>query len=112
MTSFSIDFPENMIEPKGLHLPKREDVEQAVTLVKIALDFFPDLYVVGDDEEDWEFIVRVSDEILLLDGKLCDCDDLGEGIRFCPSATEWTVTSIFEMILHTLIGPPDKGEAV
>ena len=99
MTSFSIDFPDNLIEPKGLHLPKQEDVEQAVALVKIALDYFPDLYVVGE-EEDWEFIVRVSDEILLLDRKLCDC--------FCPSITEWTLAGIFEMILHTLIGPPDK----
>ncbi len=107
MTTFSIDFPENMIEPRGLYLPRQEDVEQAVTMVKIALDYFPDLYV-ADEEEDWEFIVRVSDKVCLIDRKLCDCDDLGEGICFHPSITEWTLTGIFETILHTLIGPPDK----
>lgn len=110
MISFSIDFPENLIEPKGLHLPQREAVEEAVALVKIALDYFPDLYV-ADEEEDWEFVVRINDEVSLFEGKVVCCRDLGEGICFHPSITEWTLTSIFEMILHTLIGPKPENTA-
>ncbi|MEN6350737.1 MAG: hypothetical protein ABFD08_15255 [Syntrophomonas sp.] len=110
MISFNIDFPKNLTEPKGLHLPRCEDVEQAVTLVKLALDYFPDIEAVAD-EEDWEFIVKVGDEVSFHDRKLCDCSDLGEGICFHPSITRWNPTSIFEMILHTLIGPKPENTA-
>lgn len=110
MTSFSIDFPENIIEPKGLHLPKREDVELAVSITRAALEYIPSAYF--DAEEDFEITIEVNDEVTLFDGKICSCTGFGEGATLHPAISQWTVVDIFDAIMHTLLGPPDKGETV
>jgi len=98
--TFSIDYPNGMIEPNGLHLAHFKDIQQAVVLTKIALDHFPNT----DFEEDFKFTIMVTDEVLLFNGKLAFCRDAGEGIILHPSSSKWTVEGIFEMILYGLFG--------
>ena len=102
--NFIIDYPENLVEPKGLHIPKLKDVQQAVDVTKMALRYIPN--TLFDDEEDFDFIVKVDDTVFLFDRKLCECHDLGEGVMIHPSASGWTVVSILDVILYTLLGPP------
>ncbi len=97
--NFIIDYPENMIEPRGLHIPSLEDVKAAVSLVGIVVNYVDTAY---EDCEDFD--IRVNDEVFFHQGKLIDISDTGEGILIHPSCSEWTVETIFEMILHSMFG--------
>lgn len=94
---FTLEYPENLITPKGLHLPSRKALEQAVRLLEILKR-----YVKVSDEEEYEFNIMVSDEVSTLNGKLVDISDTGEGIVICPSVTQWDLEGIFNIILNTL----------
>lgn len=108
--NFVIDYPENLIEPKGLHLPRLEDIQQAVDVARIVLGHFPHIEHEYDGEENADFFINVSDEVALINGKLADCSDMGEGFTTHPSTTGWNVASIFGLILFILLGQsePDR----
>lgn len=97
---FSIDFPNGMIEPRGLHIPRLEDIQQAIVLAGIALDYAR----YQEYEEGEEFEIRVTDKVNIFEGKLVDVNDHGEGLSICPSVSPWTLESIFELILCSLFG--------
>lgn len=95
---FIINYPAEMVEIKGLHIAKKEDVQQAIKLVEMVADYVDTGYEIGE-----EFEIAVSDEISILEGKLVDAN-LSEGVRLHPSVSKWTTETIFEMILHGLFG--------
>lgn len=94
---FSINYPHGMVEPKGLHVPQLEDIQEAVKLAEIITKHVN----IGLEEYD-EFPISVSDEVFVHSGKLIDVS-VSEGIRFYPSVSRWTVESLFETILSTLL---------
>jgi len=99
-----INYPTEMTQPKGLHLPKVEDVQQTVKFAELVAS-----YVNLDYEDDEAFTVMVTDEIdVSSDGRLINCYDTGEGIILHPSVSTWTVEAIFELILTSLFG--EKGK--
>lgn len=93
-----LNYPETLTCPKGLHIPRLEDVQQAVRLTEILTK-----YIDLDFEEGDEIPVSVNDEVFILEGKLVDAS-LTEGVTLYPSASRWAAGSIFGAILSTLIG--------
>ncbi len=95
--NFSIDYPTGMVQPKGLHIPRFEDIDHAVCLAEMVLS-----YVKIPDSEDYVFTVMVTDEVFIHQGKLAGISDTGEGVNLYPSPSAWTTETIFESILHGL----------
>lgn len=99
--NFKIDFPENLTCPKGMYLPEREDVLQAVSLMKIVVSYIDP----GVFEDDDIFQVVVSDELSFTsDGRLVGCCDTGEGLVLYPDHNPWTIESVFELMLRAVFG--------
>lgn len=95
---FVIDYPAGMIEPRGLHIPRLEDIQQSVRLAEIIAQYIDPIL-----EDDDVFPVTVCDEVFILEGKLVDASSI-EGITLYPSAIPWTVESISEVMLPSLFG--------
>lgn len=95
---FKIDYPSEMTAPKGLDLPKIEDIQMAVRLAGTVI-----LHVNPVFEANDEFTITVCDEInLSKDNKLVDFRSTGEGIIIYPSANSCSMESVLGTILYCL----------
>ena len=94
---FRINYPSEITAPKGLNIPSLENIIQAVNLAEIVAS-----YANVNFDDDAEFTTAVSDEVNVLDGKLVDSHNTGEGVVLYPSHNPWNMESILASILHAL----------
>lgn len=94
---FDVIYPTGLVEPKDFRLPKLEDIEKAIELAAMVVDY------VDDFEEEDSVTIRVSDKISTMDGEMIPFWNKGfcEGIVLFP-ASSWSMEDVFEAILCNL----------